>query len=506
MFSMNEITKSNLEYVKTSADYANISEIEDEAELLELINYEPCTIGIIRNQTPELCLAAITLQPYCLAYLQDQSEDLCLLAVQKNSSVAELIRELHEDLVIKMLTLNPVVIRYIEQTEERCLLAVSINSVVLHYIQNQTRDICLEAIKNNPHSIKYSKYQDEDIWRYAISLSRTVIQEIGKRHPSLQQELYEQDPSLLPHLAALPLDSLMDAIHRDCFNIKHIKNPSEEMQMAAMRINPRVFVHIDSPTVDVCNMAIESGTFQRKICVYNQMVAQIAMTVDPRYIKLILKQSLDMCEKAFDHNPKLIKYCQIQTLSMCEKAVAYDPALIQYCQRQTDDMKWLAIKHDVDLMKSIKEPNEEMSRYVVSQNPWLISYLRQTPELCNLAMSIDIQTAVVCNHVSDDQYLAVIQEGSHLEPRIPLENVRVWGAWVRANPEAILHVEFLKNNLDKRIWAAAIETDYSILSRCPSVTDEIYQLAITIHPHATQEIIQMSKNPCQRLRLRRLFC
>ena len=45
----------------------------------------------VKEQTEEICLAAIEQSSYALAYVKDQTEEICLIAVKQNSEALQYV-------------------------------------------------------------------------------------------------------------------------------------------------------------------------------------------------------------------------------------------------------------------------------------------------------------------------------------------------------------------------------------------------------------------------------
>ena len=74
-------------------------------------------IKICKNQTEEICLAAVHQNGYALYYVKDQTEEICLAAVQRNGYTLYYVKE---------------------QTEEICLTAVKKDWRIFEYIRDNS--------------------------------------------------------------------------------------------------------------------------------------------------------------------------------------------------------------------------------------------------------------------------------------------------------------------------------------------------------------------------------
>ena len=60
---------------------------------LQKVRLDGYAIRHIKNQTPEVCLAAIRQVGYAIKYIKNQTPELCLVAVEQNGNVIKYIRK-----------------------------------------------------------------------------------------------------------------------------------------------------------------------------------------------------------------------------------------------------------------------------------------------------------------------------------------------------------------------------------------------------------------------------
>lgn len=106
---------------------------EDEDNLVisllsKITNNEECnSILMKKEQTPEICLAAVHVNGCMLRFVENQTEEICLAAVT-NTGYA---------------------LRYVkEQTPKICLYAVLQNGNALPYVKEPTEEMCMIASRN----------------------------------------------------------------------------------------------------------------------------------------------------------------------------------------------------------------------------------------------------------------------------------------------------------------------------------------------------------------------
>ena len=119
---MNELLKYKNKYDKLSCK-KNLSGKEDGLAL-----------QFVKEQTPELCLAAVKQNGYALRIVREQTPEICLAAVKQNGYALRIVRE---------------------QTPEICLAAVKQNGDALQYVNSkifeELEKPCCIHICNCPH-------------------------------------------------------------------------------------------------------------------------------------------------------------------------------------------------------------------------------------------------------------------------------------------------------------------------------------------------------------------
>ena len=94
-------------------------------------------LAIIKNQTSEICLAAVKQDGTALQYVKEQTPEICLEAVKQNGFALKYVKK---------------------QTAEICLAAVKQESAVLKYVKKQTPEICLAVFKSTPIGAKKNEH------------------------------------------------------------------------------------------------------------------------------------------------------------------------------------------------------------------------------------------------------------------------------------------------------------------------------------------------------------
>ena len=147
---------------KTSA---LIIEREWNQEYGEYIDLNPEWLKIIKEQMPEICLAAVQKCGKLLCYVKEQTPEICLAAVQQNGWALKCVKEQTLEICLAAVQQNGWALTFIkEQVPETCLAAVQQEGLVLKYVKKQTPEICLAAVQQNGRALQYVEKQMLEIW------------------------------------------------------------------------------------------------------------------------------------------------------------------------------------------------------------------------------------------------------------------------------------------------------------------------------------------------------
>lgn len=123
---------------------------------MNAVTHDGMLLQFIANQTPDLCMAAIRNNICAFAFVKEQTHDICLEAVQIDGYAIGQVKHQTMDICMMALDEDAGAIRRIRnQTTELCMKAVKICGSTLRYVRHKTIDICLEAVKRDRHAIAF---------------------------------------------------------------------------------------------------------------------------------------------------------------------------------------------------------------------------------------------------------------------------------------------------------------------------------------------------------------
>lgn len=142
---------------------------------LDLVQSDGLLLQHLKEQTPELCMAAVRQNGFALQFVENQGktypspfkvDDVCLEAVKQRPEALKFVDEQTSDmcLIAVMQPGRHIPLKYVkEQTDQICLIAVSNNGVQLEFVKDQTEEMCLAAVKQTSEALKFVKERTHKI-------------------------------------------------------------------------------------------------------------------------------------------------------------------------------------------------------------------------------------------------------------------------------------------------------------------------------------------------------
>lgn len=166
---------------------------------------------------------------------------------------------------------------------------------------------------------------------------------------------------------------LLRKLHQSGYYIMMIENPSEKLQMAAVKNSADNIRYIKNPSEKVQLEVVQRDPFAiRNIGNPTEKVQLEAVQRKPFMIKYIdnpsEKAQLDVVQK------KPFLFCEINhpTTEVIYEALKSSPYNIKYVSDPTKEMQLLAVKDDISNIGLLSNPHKDVQLDVVTRNPYTI--------------------------------------------------------------------------------------------------------------------------------------
>ena len=165
-------------------------------------------------------------------------------------------------------------------------------------------------------------------------------------------------------------------VEKDPFSIRYIKNPSEDVQLAAVKQDVDVIEYIQNPSEKVQLAAIKQGFWAIKYIRNPSEKVKLAAVQQSGYaIEYIKNPSEEVQLAAIQQLPQLITRIKNPTEKVQLAAVQIDPQLIEYIENPTEKVQLAAVEQDGNALKYIENPSLEVQLAAYEQNKDVIDHL-----------------------------------------------------------------------------------------------------------------------------------
>ena len=119
--------------------------------IMDLIKKEPTSLEHLDNS---IQLDIIKITPKYLQFVKEQTPEICLAAVKNHEMALKFVKK---------------------QTVDICLAAVQHNGSCLRFVHNQTKEICSAAVQNNNKAMRFVCDSEMALIAFASSYSTPSI-------------------------------------------------------------------------------------------------------------------------------------------------------------------------------------------------------------------------------------------------------------------------------------------------------------------------------------------
>ena len=201
-----------------------------EAEQIEIVKNNWQDIRYISNPSQDVQLAAINTNPRAIGLINNPTEDAQLMAVNRNAGTIITIREPTNAVYMAAIKGDPHTIQYVKVQPKSILDACKYQ--ILKYILKRIKDGTMhspdELILRN---IQHTNWPELDIILKSLKSGATKLDEI-RRSPIVRVDNETEKDQI-------------EAITKDWRSIKFLKNPSLNVQLAAVKQSSYALLHIN---------------------------------------------------------------------------------------------------------------------------------------------------------------------------------------------------------------------------------------------------------------------
>ena len=171
------------------------------------------------------------------------------------------------------------------------------------------------------------------------------------------------------------------AIKDHPLDIKYIEKPSEKVKLAAVKQNSYALHYIKNPTEEMKLEAVKhNGNSIEYIKNPTEEMQLIAVNYDGYALQYIKNPSEKVQMAAIKQNGKSIVCIKNPTEEMKLEAVKQDVYAIEYIKNPSEELQLIAVRKDGDVFRHIKNPSEKVQLMAVKQNGYAIDYIDNPSE------------------------------------------------------------------------------------------------------------------------------
>ncbi|MBN2096405.1 hypothetical protein JW752_03305 [Candidatus Peregrinibacteria bacterium] len=264
----------------------NLKYINDESTLIEIIKNNPADIRYVKNPSETLQLVAVKANGCVVEYIKNPGKTILGEAVKNCPTALNFLKDLPDDIVKLALESYPEGITYLEDPDEELMSLTQKHG----YFPDEYRELDQENIErfrelmkklaptlteDQIHRVQQGNFRsptpsmpedpNEEEVRMAVKRDIGGISRAKEFFPDLEQEkehllkVINEPEAALAELEK-PYDEikLLELIFINPYLIKYLDQPSEDLQVFAVFIEPNVYQYIKNPA--------------RRIAMYNDLV------------------------------------------------------------------------------------------------------------------------------------------------------------------------------------------------------------------------------------------
>ena len=324
VFSYDATIAYSMESVKKNDKTVQISEEgkkEDEGlenqinRDIDEIKRDGMALAYVKEQTPEICMAAVKQNGMALEYVEEQTPEICMAAVKQDGRALLHVKEQTPEMCLEAVKQDGWLLLYVkEQTWEICLEAVKQNGYALRSVKEQTPEICIEAVKQNGWALQYVKEQTREICLEAVKEHVWALQYVKEQTSEICQEALKQSGLALRYVKEQTPAMCMEAVKQNGWALQYVKEQTPEICMEAVKQNGLALEYVEERTPEICMAAVHQNKdawsfvdkqieeIMKKLDAFAETADDYEMFADKEFQERLYR-TLQECKKLLQDNP-----------------------------------------------------------------------------------------------------------------------------------------------------------------------------------------------------------
>lgn len=178
----------------------------------------------------------------------------------------------------------------------------------------------------------------------------------------------------------------------DISNFKNVVNPSEELQIRAVKSDYRNLQYINNPSLRVKLNAIKQNA--EALTYINNPTEDFLMNairVNNQSLKYINNPTEDFLISVIQKEPKAIEYINNPSEHLILESIKLHPELIQYIKNPSEELQLLAVKQNGLLIKYLSKSSDNVKIEAVKQDYNALKYIFKPSDAIKLEASKQIK-------------------------------------------------------------------------------------------------------------------
>jgi hypothetical protein len=179
------------------------------------------------------------------------------------------------------------------------------------------------------------------------------------------------------------------AIKENGLAIRYIQNPSEEVQLVAVKKYGTTIQYIQNPSEEVQLAAVKQDGYAIQFIENPSEKVQLAAVKNyGRAIRFIENPSEEIQLAAIKENGLAIRYIQNPSEEVQLVAVKKYGTTIQYIQNPSEEVQLAAVKQDARVIRFIKNPSEKVQLAAVKQDGYVVQFIKNPSDAVKRAAGV----------------------------------------------------------------------------------------------------------------------